>query len=991
LRVRSSILTAVALALAIVRSASGQTERITGRTTDADSKDGVPAVQVIVTGTTIGAVTNDSGRFTLRNVPADAKTITVRRIGYRGTVIPIVAGQTEYAIVLTRDVLQLEQQVVTGVATTVSSRNASTYDPVVTSEQLNGAPTPTIENALQGKVPGVLVEQNSGAPGGGLQVNVRGVTTINANSQPLYVVDGVIMSNETSPSGLNTLTNAGSQNGSMTPGNQDQSVNRIADLNPNDIESMQVLEGGAAASIYGSRAAAGVVVITTKKGQPGKAQIDVSQKFGTFNLENELNTRHFTLPQAQALVASNPAYSSQLTPAQVAQNFNECHGYCDFEKQLYGGGELSDETDLEVRGGLNQTTYFLSGLTKYDNGAQINTGYNKQSARANVHQTIFNTIDVSANIAYTGSLTRRGVNGNDNLGIAGYDVISYTPSFFNMSAKNPDGSYVKNPFGPANAFQDANEIQTPEEVNRTTLGGTATWKLFTNQQQSLQIAAQGGADFANVRDQFAEPADLQVQQSALVTTPGVSSVTQGYDRLSNYSVSLIHTLTPSSLISATTSIGLTRGKEATYLAADAGAGLVPGVPAFTGASTLTPFYLQTEANETGYYAQEQLLLFNERLSLTGGINAERSTSDGNINKFFYYPKAAGSFRVFTGDNELKVRFAYGQAGNLPIYGVRYTASLTTNYSGISGIRPDEVVGDPTIRPETNTSFEGGLDLTMFKGRAELDATVFQKRVTNMLLEEAILPSSGAQNQWANGGELTNQGLELALNATPIQAGKFTWTTTETFSRIYNIVNNIPVPTFVAGQSFGFFPFGGYQIAQGASPNAVWGNNAAGNLVQLGNAAPAITVGFGQNLEYGPLHLHAFFDWRDGMTTSDLTQEYFDGAFGFSGNLQDTAAANKRIKELNSGITAYAQHSSFLKLRELTLKYDLPSSLVNTVGHNYLRNVSLSLTGRNLVTWTKYPGLDPEVSNFGTQQIGRGQDVTPYPPTRSYFISIDVGF
>src|SRR5215467_2432019 len=168
-------MTAVALALAVVRSASGQeAQRITGRTVDADSKEPVPAVQVLVTGTTVGAVTNDSGRFALRNVPSDAKTITIRRIGYHGVVIPITAGQTEYTVSLTRDVLQLEQQVVTGVATTVSSKNSVTYDPVVTSEQLNGAPTPTIENALQGKVPGVLVEQNSGAPGGGLQVNVRG-------------------------------------------------------------------------------------------------------------------------------------------------------------------------------------------------------------------------------------------------------------------------------------------------------------------------------------------------------------------------------------------------------------------------------------------------------------------------------------------------------------------------------------------------------------------------------------------------------------------------------------------------------------------------------------------------------------------------------------------------------------------------------------------------------------------------------------------------
>jgi len=263
----------------------------------------------------------------------------------------------------------------------------------------------------------------------------------------------------------------------------------------------------------------------------------------------------------------------------------------------------------------------------------------------------------------------------------------------------------------------------------------------------------------------------------------------------------------------------------------------------------------------------------------------------------------------------------------------------------------------------------------------------------MLLLESILPSSGAQQQWANGGQLTNQGLELALNATPIQAGKFTWSTTETFSRIYDVVNNLPVPAFEAGAFFGYYPFGGYQITPGASANAIYGVTAAsnGNPVQIGNSAPAITVGFGQNLDYGPVHVHAFFDWRDGQSVADLTQEYFDGAFGFGGNLADTAAANKRIANLFNGFTAYTQKASFLKLRELTLKYDLPGSLISNLGRGYVRSMSLALTGRNLVTWTKYPGLDPEVSNFGTQQIGRGQDVTPYPPTRSYFISIDVGF
>jgi TonB-linked SusC/RagA family outer membrane protein len=996
LRIRSSIATAVALALAVARSASAQeAQRITGQVIDADTKNPIPAVRVTVTGTTLGALTTDSGRFTIRNVPADAKSIDVRRIGYIGATVTLVRGQNDYSVGLKQDVLHLEQQVITGVATTVSSKNASTYDPVVTAEQLNGAPAPTIENALQGKVPGVMIEQNSGAPGGGLQVNVRGVTTINGNSEPLYVVDGVIVSNYTFPTGLNAITGAGSQNGGGMPGNQDQSVNRIADLNPNDIESMQVLEGAAAASIYGSRAAAGVIVITTKKGSVSKPEIDATQRFGTFNGENELDARHFTLGQAYQMGAAVGMDSTS-----VHANFNTCNGFCDLQGSLYGGGELSDETDLTIRGGTGSTTYFLSGLTKYDNGAQINTGYNKQSARANVNQTLFNTITVSANMAYTSSLTRTGVNGNDNLGIAGYDVLSYTPSWFCMNCHFA-GGFVQNPFGPANAFQDASLIQTPDEVNRTTLGGTVNWKIWTATKQSLEIAAVGGADFVNERDAFYMPPDLQVEQSALVTTPGVSTTNNGYDRLSNWSVSLIHKWTPGSFLSATTSLGLTRDKDATYQTYNNGVGLAAGATAVTSAAQLIPFYQQTESNDAGYYVQEQLLIWNERLALTGGVNAERSTNNGAINHLFPYPKVAGSFRILTGDNELKVRAAYGQSGTLPVYGVKFDSAQTTIYNSIPGYTFGATAGDPQVRPETNTSIETGADLTMFKGRMALDATIFQKRVSNLLLAENVLPSSGFTSAWVNGGQLTNQGLELSLNATPVQAGKFTWTTTESYSRVYDRVDNLPIPAFEAGNFFGYFPFGGYYIQPGASVNAVYGYSAASaasaTLVQLGNVEPAMTLGFGNDVTFGPLHLHAFFDWRVGQSVANLTEQYWEGAFGGfnlpyeQGNLADTIQTKKDYAALANGQTVYVEHASFLKLRELTGRYDLPAAFVDKVGRGYLRHASIELTGRNLVTWTKYPGLDPEVSNFGIQQLGRGQDVTPYPPTRSYFVSVDLGF
>jgi len=988
LSIRTALSVALALALATAGRASGQEPtRITGRVTDSDNKPIVSA-QVVVTGTSIGAATNDSGTFALR-LPSDARSLTVRRIGFIAKTIPLTPGSTVYNVSLAKDVLQLEKTVITGVATTQSNKNSVTFDPTVSASQLNGAPTPTVENALQGKVPGATIEQNSGAPGGGLQVSIRGVTSIYGNSQPLYVVDGVVMSNATFESGLNTLTNAaGATN---QPTDQDQSVNRIADLNPNDIESIQVLTSAAAASVYGSEAAGGVILITTKKGVAGKPQVDASQKFGTFNLEHELDLRHFTLAQAYA-----QGTGVGLDSAQVLQSYQDCKGFCDAQKGLYGGGELSYESDVSVRGGGVNTTYFLSGLTKYDNGANLNTGYNKQSARASITQTLFGTITSSASIAYTSSLTRRGINGNDNLGIAGYDVISYTPSWFNLNAKNPDGTYVTNPFGSQdNPFQDAQRARTPEEVNRTTIGGNIDWKAFSGEHYSLHLVLNGGADFANVHDQFYLPPDEGVELGPLVNPAlrGVSTYQASYNRKSNYSVSLIHNYTGISWLNATTSIGLFRDKDAAYQNNNTGTSCLPGLQSYVYCAVQTPYYAQFETNNQSYNAQEQLVLF-DRLSLTGGVNAERSSNDGGVNRYYVYPKLAGAYRIpgfIDGIDEIKVRVAYGATGKIPIDGIKYTAVDLSTYSGQIGLNYDGTAGNKDIKPETDRDYEGGLDFILFHSRMSLSATVYDKVVTDLLLQDFVAPSLGYTSQWINGGQLSNHGLEIQLNATPVQSGRFSWLTTESFARNYARMDKLPVAPFEAGASFGYFPFGGYQIQQGADPNAIWGyrnvNGAAGPLTQIGNSAPAFTLGFSNDFNFGPVHLHMFWDWREGQSTVDLTQNYFDG----NGTLADTAGSARRLGDEAIGVTGYTQRSSFLKLRELTGRFDLPMGLVNSVGHGYLRTASISLSGRNLVTFTHYQGLDPEVSNFGAQNFGRGQDVTPYPPTRSYFVSLDLGF
>src|SRR5579862_2228257 len=265
--------------------------RLTGHVVDAADKVPVPAAQVTVTGTTIGALTNDSGTFTLR-LPDDAKSLTVRRIGYQQKVIPVTPGMGDVSVSLDRDVLKLEQQVITGVATTVSSKNAANAVAVVSASAVNEVPAPTMENAIQGKVAGAVIQANNGgAPGGGLQIQIRGITSINANASPLYVIDGVIVNNETVNSGANAIS--GAANNTVIQSNQDNSANRIADINPNDIETIEVLKGASAAAIYGSKAASGVIVITTKKGNLGAPQWDVSGQAGTYVPANTLDLRTF--------------------------------------------------------------------------------------------------------------------------------------------------------------------------------------------------------------------------------------------------------------------------------------------------------------------------------------------------------------------------------------------------------------------------------------------------------------------------------------------------------------------------------------------------------------------------------------------------------------------------------------------------------------------------------------------------------------------------
>jgi len=969
--------------------ATAQAQRpITGRVLDADGNVPVPGVAVTVTGTTLGAVTNDSGAFRINGVPTGAATLNARRIGYRPAAMLVAADQGAVTIALTQDVLQLEAQVITGQATAISSRNSANDIPVVSAEAINRVPAPTVENALQGKIPGALIEQNNGgAPGGGLQIQIRGVTSINADASPLYVIDGVVIDNETINSGENAITGAG--NNTITQDSEDNSPNRIADLNPNDIESIEVLKGASASAIYGSRAGSGVVVITTKKGTPGKAKWDLSGRLGTSTLGNSLNLRNF--PTLASVVAWDNTYGFPLADT------TGYRGNQDFQQQLFGGGQASYEGDLSVRGTSGGTQYFASAISKYDNGIEVNTGYDKQGGRVNLTQSFSPNLTASANLYYQHSLARRGVTGNDNVGIAPYNVMSVTPQFFNMNSQNPDGSWVHNPWGFANMFADAYDVETPEEVQRFIGGGNINWRILNTEHQSLNFNALGGSDLAHQADRLYSPPYLQVEQHKALD--GTVTSLSGDITYLNYNLNLVHHYTAGDYIDATTSVGLGRDRRSLSNPYQVGQGLPPGITTPSVGQVQSLFDTRNASRTMSFYGQEQFLTLSQRLTLSGGVTAQRSTNNGDINKYYAFPKFSAAYRIpqFVGFlDELKLRGAIGRSGTDPNYGIRYPDLQNLLFSldnGLGAVRTNLTANDPNIKPETSSEIETGFDATMFKSRAQFTFTVYQKRVTNLLLQENIAPSAGIDAQWINGGQFTNRGAEISLAVTPVQLHNgLTWISTTTFARNYSVVDHLPVPGFAAGSQFGG-PFGTFWVQQGKSISWVVNTNivnAAGVPLGVGNSQPDYDMDFGNEFNFKRFHLYGLVDWRRGGTTSNLTNQYFDFGPGV-GLLADTAGSIARIKGLIAGLTPWVEPATYLKVRELTLSYDLPTWLVSRLNMVQLSSARLQISGRNLFMVYKYSGLDPEVSNFGNANIARGQEVTPYPPARSVFVSLDLGF
>jgi TonB-linked SusC/RagA family outer membrane protein len=981
----------VAAGLAPPALASAQTRSVTGRVVRVDNGGpvaGATITQVGVAGR--GTLGDQQGRFHLLVSPG-VVTLHVRAIGFLPKDVVVPASDSTLVVALVEDVLKLEQVVTTGTVTGINRSQAPTSTAGLTGAEVNSVPAQTADEAIQGKVSGANIQTNSGAPGGGVQVQIRGVNTAIGGADPLFVVDGVIYSNASVPTGMYAVSGSGTNDG--TGPAQDDEANRLADLNPNDIESIEVLKSAAAASIYGSKAANGVVIITTKRGKAGKLKTSITQALGFSQLERGPEERAYTVAQAD----------SQFGAATVAPYIiNGTLPVYDHLTEVAGQTPLNNQTLLDLSGGTENTRYFLSGEVRRDGGIMRNTDAARQSIRANIDQHLAKNLEGTLSTVFAHTDDNRGFANNDNNGASVPYAISYIPSFIPITPVG--GIYPQ----PAVTYKGANPLQTidagvnNQQVNRFTAASRVTYDAWAAQsesfQQTLQLIAAGGLDFFNEKGTVTMPSYAYFEANQAL--PGVSALANTDNDQYNWNLNAVHTLTASGLGKAATSFGvefedLTQGTSRIITE-----GLTGAQVQINNGSSVQPYEYNEHDRSFAYYGQEQVTALSDKLVLQAGVRAERNSNNGSQNAYYLYPKFAGSYGLtdlLGRGSTLKLRTAYGETGNQPLFGYRNT-QLIANQSigGLVGteVGAQGVYGDAQIKPERVRELEAGFDATFLNDRADLEFTWYRRRTSQLFLPVTPAPSSGYNEFLENGGIFQNRGFEVGATLIPIRYKSFEWTFVTTFNALKGTVENMPAnaSTFrPATAGFGL-AYGEFLIQSGRPITQIIGTcpgpGGTQDTCYLGQTNPDFRWSFTNSFHLGDFALSGLLDWQKGGVTENQTLSLY-ACNNLMPNPYSSFSQNA-VNACDNGLAGpFVQNATFLKLRELKLAYQVPSHYTRYLFGS--TDITLSASGRNLFIWTKYFGYDPEVSNFGTQAITRGVDLAPYPPSRSFYFSITAGF
>jgi TonB-dependent starch-binding outer membrane protein SusC len=921
-------------ALLLVPTAlAAQDRRVTGVVTRQGAGTPLEGAEITVLSAG-GAVarTGADGRYSI-SVPTGPARLQVRLIGFKRVEFTLPADQNTADFALATDVFKLGEVVVTGQTTTIERRSATTSIALVTADELKRVPVPTVEASLTGKITGVNLQSNSGAPGGGVQMQIRGNNTILGGFDPLYVVDGVIYSNAVIPGGRGFTNNAA--NAVL----EADAVNRVADLNPNDIASIEVLKGASASSIYGSKAANGVVVITTTRGQTGAPRFNLTQRVGMSSPLRLMEHRRWTRDSAVARFgnAALPFFANSDSP------------FFDNAAAVYDNRDLAYETVADVVGGSGNTKYYVSANFKHDEGTERNTGAGKQGLRVNLDYVLGPTVDLRISSVYARNENDRGWNNNcNNYGCHGY-ALAYIPSFIDLTKRNPDGTLNAVGMG---AAANSNPIQLTElgvnheETNRFTGGATMGWTPNIGGDQSLRLIVGGGLDVFDQRNDVWTPNDLFFER--VVALPGESVESGGRSQFYNWNMNAVHTWNLRG-ISATTSAGLQYEDRQLNTFLIRTQNLLPGQRNVNQGTNIGASETLTQERTIALYASEEVSLFSDRMRVRGGLRAERSSVMGDIDRYFVYPQVSASYRfenLLGAGSDLKVRAAYGETGNQPLFGQKFTNLLTPQLGGTQGIAVSQTAGFSGVEPERLKELEGGVEGSMLQERLTWEVTAFNRNTTNLLLNRVPEPSSGFSTQVFNGGKIRNWGYELALGYVILQSARATWVSRATFTSYDSEVVDLAglPPFFPIGSGFG--NLGRTRIEKGKPITQIVGFDFGANrqraaaISQLGNSAPDFRMGFVSDVSYGALHVNAVLDWQEGGNVINLS-DYLQDDGRTSKDWGSPAWRNRYDGYLAGVIAPYIEDASFVKLREVSVNYTLPNDWVDKL--RSVRSASIGLS------------------------------------------------
>lgn len=1002
--IRRSVTGLIALVSATAL-AQPATRPLSGTVLEAGPNAPLSSAQVHVRGTTFGTLSLADGTFSLR-VPAGEIVLEIRRIGYSPEEMSVPLGTTTVRILLKRDPLRLDQVVVSGQASTVSRRNLANSVASVSAEELTRVSTQSIDQAFEGKIAGAQISSSTGAPGGGTRMRIRGISSILASAQPLYVIDGVIATDIAIGSGTKKVTGAFPNVSAFSAAEGEAPVNRIADLNPNDIESIEVLKGSAAAAMYGSKASGGVVLVTTKRGLQGRPRFSLRTGIGTSTLAYMNGQRKF-----QSLADARSAF-----PGVDVDQYWNTNLALNYEDLAYSNRPVNQETSLSVSGGNENTRYFVSGLLRDEEGIVHNTFARKYGLRVNLDQRLNERVSLVVGLEALRTGSDRGLFGSDaGNGSSVARALTKIPAFLDLRQR-PDGTWPIYPaVWPSNPLQTIALLQNREWVWRFISTAKLNVDLLQTKEHAVRFISYGGADVLSQRNTIFSPPELWYEQASELG-PGTTVVSYSGNVQSNLNLNLVHTWSPRPWLTATSQLG-TQFEQRSFDQSRASAqNLSGGLELVTSGTVRDVDESLLRVQDFGVFAQTEVLV-NDRLLVTAGVRADRSSNNSDPSRFFLFPKASASYRFPQLRpkllDDLKLRLAYGETGNQPLYGQKFNS---LNQSIIGGLTALQVSGSrtlPSLRPERQREIEGGIDATILGNTGTIELTGFLRNISDLLITRTPTLSTGYSSVISNGGAMRVWGMEVAASLLAMNRAAFSWTTRFNWGANRSRIISLDGPTILFARPQG----GAVRIEPGKSATQIIGSDTLpqpGCVFKfcqrvIGDGNPLWNAGWGNEFRSGAFTLYALFDRQlGGMLSSGTWSEYdlgrnsrdYDQRTPSGDSTQKIGAV--RAKNGPNVTTIYYQDASYLKLREVTLGWDVPPRLIHAI-YAGAGSAKLTLSGRNLTWWTNFRGGDPEAENFGQPamlglalnavpaSLQRNREVGAYPASKSFWLTVSVNF